>query len=213
MRSFLAKLAILALAVVAFSYPADAAEKLRRGSQVGVDRFVLQNTVNPSFEGYIVVVLAGTEHKIVYQRSPADHETFVAACNRNDRDNPCTVYDPDPVYDEWDLATQIEDGDLTPANRRKWIWAWIYEVHVKKAIAQVEDWVQNLSGLGPAARRRIMNGSYQAWGLAPADAATCAALIIDSGLTCTYSETGMAHVTGRIKRLVDDSYKVVLELP
>lgn len=193
---------------------ASAAEALIRRGGSFIDRFVLQNTTDPAFEGYIVIVVASTEHKIVYQVGPANDETFTAFCNRNDPDDTtCNIFDPDPVYEEWDLATQVPDGDLTPANRRKFLWAWIYQVHVKKAVAEVEEWLTTLSGLSPAASRRVLSGAYLGWGLDADDATDCAALTVDQDLICTYSETGLIHVTGRIKRLVEDLDKAVLDLP
>lgn len=202
---------------IAATTSAFSAEKLiRRGGFV--DRFVLQNTTNPAFEGYIVIVLAGTEHKIVYQPGPANHNTFSDFCNVNDQTDPCTVFDPGPVYAEWDAATQVADGDLTPANRRKWLWAWTYQEHVKKAVKDVEDWLVTLSGLGGGAARRIYAGAMQAWGIAPADAEACAVVAINqnttsTGVVCTYSATGLVHITGRIKRMVDDLDKAVIDLP
>lgn len=208
----LQKLIIGLLLALTWVIPAGAAEKLvRQGGTIS--HFVLQNTTNPAFEGYIVIVLEGTEFKIVYQTGPANHETFTDWCNVNDHLDPCNTYDPGPVMEEWDNATQIADGDLTPANRRKWIWAWTYQEHVKRAVGDVEDWLKDLSGLGPTQQKRVLSGAYQAWGLVDTDADFCAALAIDEDLTCTHSETGMFHVTGRIKRLVEDLHRTVLDLP
>ena len=189
-----------------------ATKEINRGGCV--DRFILTDTVNPAFEGYRVFVMCGANHKIVYQESGADKTTRSDFCNVEDElDVQCFTLNPGPVYEEWDNATQVSGDDLSPATKRLLIWAWVYEMHVKKAMKSAEVEIETQSGYNPPDQRRASAGAFMGWGLDFLDAKFCGDLQINGPGVCTYEETGLLHVTARIKRLVRDLDNVVLDLP
>lgn len=191
-----------------------ATKEIRRGSFI--DRFKIVNAVDPQFEGAIVIVLENALHKVIWQPSAADHTMEIAYCNQvlQDDDPGCETFDPDPLYAEWDAASQVADGNLTPANKRKWLWAWKFINYDLPEHKANKTWLNTQSGYNLAGRHRAFQGGLVTKGWSQTDADACATKMINNNENaCFYSDNSILHIDGRTKQMVDELHDAVIDLP
>lgn len=213
MRKILSSLFVAVFAAFFIAGSANAAEKLRYWSDV-VDLFVLQNTTGGAFDNYQIYVVHGADHKIAYRTGPIAPRVFGDYCNVTDQQDDCQItYDPGPVYLEWELAQQINVEPLTPANKRLYLLYFVWEHHISRELRKVENWLNNVSGYTNPNKKRAYGAAMQAWGVDPLNTATCEDKVFPGGQTCNVEDTGMTHVTGRVKRITEDLDSIIVELP
>lgn len=186
-------------------------KEIRRGSWV--DLYIMQDG---PFANYRIIHVPPNDGKIVYQPSAVNTDTEIAYCNKvlQDADPYCNIaYDPDPVYQAWDEAAQIRGQNLTPENRRKWLYVWHFENYLLQRFRSHKVWLNTQSGWTLVARHRSFMGALMAHGIDDVWADSCATIMIDDGNTCNYDDTGRNSMDGNEKRMIDELHDAVIELP
>lgn len=185
-------------------------KEIRRGTGV-VDLWIM---LDGPYANYRIINVPPNDYKIVYQVSATNTNTGIAYCNRvlQEADPNCEVYDPDPIYAAWDAAQQVNGQNLTPANRRQWLYVWHYESNILKRMRSVRNWLTTQSGYTLNRQRNTFIGTLLGWNFPTADAEACAVIMIDNGLTCNWDETGRDRMDNIEKRIADELHDAVIEL-
>lgn len=208
------KIILLLIALMISANASAAIKTITTGH--GIDKFVLSETDGGTYDGYVIIVVSEATHRIMYQVSAANHDTELDYCNQVDEDDDpdCNDLDPGPVYAVWDSATQVSGGTLTPANKRKWIWAWQYENYLLPELRALKTWLNASSGYTTVVKRRSMQGAVmQIQGATAVNADACAVIMIVDDGTCNYDDFGVDHIGGRSKMMIEEMEALVITLP